>query len=127
MCAHEDPTARETKEERYGRVSGGICALHFIHVVALSLTNAAEKAVFILQHTRQSLKSSSDNSPGIFLFNFLGQGMRFAVRRMLRNRKYFEQKKDMQGCMTDSSRVLITCKTLNVLIGPRPDQESSGL
>jgi hypothetical protein len=34
MCAHEDPTARETKEERYGRVSGGICALHFIHVVA---------------------------------------------------------------------------------------------
>jgi hypothetical protein len=34
MCAHDDPTAFETKEERYGRVSAGISALHFIHVVA---------------------------------------------------------------------------------------------
>lgn len=67
MCRHEDSTARETNEERYGRVRGGICAPHFIHVVACSLSNAVEKAAFTLQHIRQSLNSSSDNSlPGIF-------------------------------------------------------------
>lgn len=65
---HEQMTALETNNERYRRLFEGISSPHLTHHAACSGSNSAEKALFTLQQTRQSAKSSTEISvPGILV------------------------------------------------------------